>query len=383
MSTPKLITVTGTLFNIKGVPTSGTVKFTVPINVSHNASDDILVASDFTTTVGPTGEFSIAVPSSNDPAWSPTSWTMQIKLKTEDRTVLWSSVIPYNAPGDTIALNQLVPVPMANGQLYALVNHTHAAIDLSGYVTDAELAGYVTDAELTAALAGLAPGGVTSVNLKTGAVTLTASDVGADSAGAAAAVAFTANLAYDASQAALAAIPVIPIKPSDHGFVGWMFDPAQVQAGTILATAGLSYIFRFRATGSLITNLNMHFTAGGTGLTAGQCFASLHSDAGAQLGITADQAANWAGGGYKICPLVTPVAVTPGTWYKARVWFNGTTGPTLSRGVNSSSVITNAGLSAPNFRWSTADAGLTTGGTAPANIGTMTGAATAWWLAAS
>ncbi|MEU7904103.1 hypothetical protein [Actinoplanes sp. NPDC049118] len=173
------------------------------------------------------------------------------------------------------------------------------------------------------------------------------------------------------------------IKASDHGFAGWTFEPTGVQAGTILPTAGLSYVVRFRALASLITNIHFHFTVAGSGLTAGQCFASLHTDAGVQLGITADQASNWATGGFRTCALTAAQAVTPGDWYKVRWWYNGTTAPTLSRGVNSSSAITNAGLSAPNFRFATADSGLTTAGSAPSTIGTMTGGATAWWVGVS
>jgi hypothetical protein len=176
------------------------------------------------------------------------------------------------------------------------------------------------------------------------------------------------------------------VRAIDHGLGGWTFDPVQVQGALVLATAGLSYVVRLRVMTGVVTNIHFHFTVAGSGLTSGQCFASLHNDAGAILGagaVTADQATNWASGGYKTCALTVAQGVTAGDWYKIRFWFNGTTGPTLSRGVNSSSAITNAGLSAPNFRFSTADTGLTTSAGAPGNIGTMTGGATAWWVAVS
>lgn len=173
-------------------------------------------------------------------------------------------------------------------------------------------------------------------------------------------------------------------RPTDQNLAGWSFDPALVQAGTILPTAGLANVARIRVLTSTITNIHFHFTVAGSGLTAGQCFAALYNDGGALLGagaVTADQAANWASGGYKTCPLSVAQGVTPNAWYKVLWWYNGTTAPTLSRAVNSSSAILNAGLAAPTLRYASADAGLTTA--APANIGTQTGTATAWWVGVS
>lgn len=170
-------------------------------------------------------------------------------------------------------------------------------------------------------------------------------------------------------------------RPSEHGLAGWTFDTAMVQAGTLMPTAGLAQMARIQVLSSTVSAINFHFTAGGSSLTAGQCFAALYNDAGALLGagaVTGDQAANWATGGFKTCALSVAQGVMAGAYYRILWWFNGTTGPTLSRAVNSSSAILNAGLAAPNFRYATADAGLTT--SAPANIGTQTGGATAWWV---
>jgi hypothetical protein len=366
VSTPKPILVTGTLYDAEGNPSPGTVIFKNALTISHKSDDALMVADTRTIQAGPSGVFAIPIPSSNDPAWTPENWTWRITTITPEKTTIWYAVVPFDAPGNTIALGKLVPVVQGGGNLYAPYNHTHSDL--------------VTDAELTAALAALPPGGVVSVNNQTGVVTLTAAQVGADPAGSSAVALAQANAARWAVKS-----------PEDAGYCGWMYDPgASVQAGLVMPTGGLSHIFRFRATKNTISNLHMHFTAGGTGLVTGQCFMSLNSDAGAQLAISADQAgatggsSNWSTSGYKTIPLVGgPVSVTPGAWYKARMWSNGTTGPTASRAVNSNTVITNAGLAAPNFWWSTADTGLTTAASAPANIGTMTGIATAWWLAAS
>lgn len=171
------------------------------------------------------------------------------------------------------------------------------------------------------------------------------------------------------------------VKATDHSLVGYTFDPAGVQAGTVQPTAGLAQVARVRALSATVTNILLHATAGGSSLTAGQCFAALYTDAGVWMASTADQASSWAGGGLKTCTLTAPQTVTPYAWYRVLWWFNGTTGPTWSRGVNSSSAILNVGLSAPTLRYSTANSGLTTA--APGTIGTQTGGSTAWWVGLS
>lgn len=173
---------------------------------------------------------------------------------------------------------------------------------------------------------------------------------------------------------------------SDHNLAGWTFDPVAIQGSLAQITAGLSYVARIKCFSSSITNIHMHLTAGGGSLTSGQCFASVHNDAGTQLGISGSLhstgAGGWGDGGYKTIPMIgAPIPVTPGSWIKLRWWWNGSTGPVISRGINSSGVITGAGLVNPNFRFATADSGLTT--TGPTTIGTMTASPTAYWCAVS
>lgn len=173
---------------------------------------------------------------------------------------------------------------------------------------------------------------------------------------------------------------------ADHNFTAWAYDPVSIQGSLAQITAGLSYVARVKNFGSTVSNIHMHLTAGGGTLTSGQCFASVHTDAGVQVGITgtlhSTGAAGWGDGGFKTLPLIGgPFAVTPGTWLKVRWWWNGASGPVISRAINSSGVITNAGLANPNFRFATADSGLTT--TGPTTIGTMTSSLTAYWVALS
>jgi hypothetical protein len=329
-----LITVSGTVaeFPAGGVA-SGSISFTSPAWLTGPTDNSVVPPFTKTVQLAADGSFSVQLPATNDPDWSPTGWAYTVKIVAGEQVFRASLQLPYNG-GPVDVADVLQPTAPVAGQSYVLLASRGAAngvasLDGSGQVPLSQLT--LVQSQIDAGLSGLA-------------------------------------------------------RPTDHNLAGWTFDPAHVQAGTVVPTAGLSHVVRVRALTSVISNILLHLTAGGSALTAGQCFATLHNDAGAQLGagaITADQATAWATGGLKVMPLTVAQAVTPNAWYRIRFWFNGTTGPTLSRAVNSSSAILNAGLSAPNFRYSTADAGLTTGASAPSNIGTQTGGPTAWWAAVS
>lgn len=154
---------------------------------------------------------------------------------------------------------------------------------------------------------------------------------------------------------------------TDAGLVGWTFDNAHVQGGTLLPTAGQLHVARIKASSSVLNNIHFIVTAGGTTLTAGQCFAALCNDAGALLGAGAITASlhgtganGWADAGFKTHPLSVGQAVTKDAWYKIVWFYNGTTGPTMARAASSNGAAVNLGLAAPNFRFATADTGLTT-----------------------
>lgn len=175
----------------------------------------------------------------------------------------------------------------------------------------------------------------------------------------------------------------VPV-PADHGSLGWTFDPADTQAGTILPTAGRLEVVRIRATAALVTNINLHVVTAGATLTANQCLAALYTDAGVLLSSTGNQATAWQSTGMKVCALSAAQAVTPGQWYRVAFYANGTTLPTFARGSSVGAVgsdLINYGLSAPTLRFSTADTGRTT--TMPGTLGAQTAAPIAWWAGLS
>lgn len=175
-------------------------------------------------------------------------------------------------------------------------------------------------------------------------------------------------------------------RATDHGLVGWSFDPAMVQGGTILPTAGLLQVVRVRALTSVATSIEMYVTTAGTSLTSGQCLAALYSGAGALLGagaVTASAhstgATGWGDAGAKSLPLTVAQAVTPYADYLVAFYANTAAGalPTFARAAAvSHGAALNVGMSAPTLRFSSANSGLTTA--MPANVGSQTAIGTAW-----
>ena len=192
---------------------------------------------------------------------------------------------------------------------------------------------------------------------------------------------------FDRVADAMERVPGVPPgsanpQPVDHGLAGWTFDPADQQGGTILPTAGRLEVMRVRAASSLITNILLTVTVAGGTLTSGRNFAALFTDAGALLSTTADQTTPWGTTGLKTAALSAAQTVTPGAFYRIGLFSNGTTLPTFARAsVAFNGAALNPGQSAPTFRFSTADTGLTTA--MPANLGAQTSGATAWWAALS
>lgn len=332
-----LVTVNVRADLLPGGGSTGWVRFRYDgLPLTGGAADSIVAYVDERKDFAADGTCSVQAPATNAVGWIPQNFTYEVTVCSGTRVRRGTAQLDRSTPTVNLA---------------DVIQWEGAAEPGVSYATVAQLA--TTQADLDIAEATLAP--------------LPASLTAATT---------TANLAAAGS-----------VKATDHGtLVGWTFDPVQVQAGTVLPTAGVANVARVRALTTAVTNIHFHFTAGGSSLTAGQCFAALYNDAGALLGagaITGDQAANWATGGFKTCPLSVAQGVTQYAWYRVLWWFNGTTGPTLSRGLNSSSAILNAGMTAPALRYSTADTGLTVAGSVPSNIGAQTGGPTAWWVGLS
>lgn len=126
MGIPTLITITGTVRNKTG-PLAGRITFISRTLVRDNATNDVMTPHEIVAVVGTDGELSVAIPATNDPGFSPTGWTWEVRPHFTGWDEAFDIAVPYDSPGATLDLSDLAPVPAdGTGVLYALVNHTHA-----------------------------------------------------------------------------------------------------------------------------------------------------------------------------------------------------------------------------------------------------------------
>lgn len=170
--------------------------------------------------------------------------------------------------------------------------------------------------------------------------------------------------------------------PGDHGLLAWTFDAASTVAGTA-PTGGVLQLARVHLPSpKTVTNVILNVVSAGVALTSGQCFAGLWTSAGAKVDVTADQSGSWNSGGNKIMALSGGAYAAAAGDYYVGWWSNaGTSNPTFAR--QGTSTLVNIGLSAPNFRFATADTGLTNAASAPSSLGTQSAASIGWFAALS
>lgn len=127
MSLPTLVTVKGVVSNSAG-PVAGRLVFARDTTLFPAATDDesYSIPEEVVVVVGADGVFSQPLYSNNDPAASPVDWTWEVRTHFAHWNTTFNVVVPYDAPGAEVNLNQLAPVPPdGDGELYALVSHTH------------------------------------------------------------------------------------------------------------------------------------------------------------------------------------------------------------------------------------------------------------------
>lgn len=148
--------------------------------------------------------------------------------------------------------------------------------------------------------------------------------------------------------------------PDDQGFLGWTIDPAYATSSTA-PTAGVLYVMRMRVVAAGTTDtVYLAAQTGGSSPTNG--YVGLFNSSGTQIAVTTNQATSWGTAGHKAISWVTPVAVTPGTYYIGLLCGGGTA-PAFVRAAQQSggtggSGVANVGMTAP-FRFGTIGTGQT------------------------
>lgn len=166
---------------------------------------------------------------------------------------------------------------------------------------------------------------------------------------------------------------------ADYAMLAWNMPWWAATTSTILPTAGLVHVTKVPIPRAMtITNVEFFLATAGSSLTSGQNFAALYSSAKTLLSATADQTTAWQSSGRKTMALTAAQAVAAGHVYVA-FFANGSTLPTPSR--IASSAIINAGLSADNAHFATADTGRTT--SMPSSLGAFTALSTGYVVGVS
>lgn len=179
MAFPTLITVNGILLKADGTPERGRVYFYVNERVLSGTDETVIVPSYERAILDEDGAFSLTIPASNDPDWTPEGWEYTVVVQVTSGKYSFDTVVPFDAPGLEIDFSELLPALEGGSALYAAYNHTHASApvawnDITGKPTaftptaHTHLQAQITDLDFP----------VDSVAGKTGAVTLVKGDVG-------------------------------------------------------------------------------------------------------------------------------------------------------------------------------------------------------------
>jgi Pectate lyase superfamily protein len=186
------VTLTGTYLDGSGNPLFGTVTFAPSVPLTDTADSEIVLQAPVTVAVNSAGQFSAALCATDDSDLAPAGWTWQITENIAGLTPsTWSFFLAY-ADGSTQDLSALAPVSEVTPASAYLPLTAGAAAALGGtlYLDGSPPAklpsgtgGYVLTSDgsgnMTLQPASGGGGDVTSVNTQTGAVVLTAADVGA------------------------------------------------------------------------------------------------------------------------------------------------------------------------------------------------------------
>lgn len=175
--------------------------------------------------------------------------------------------------------------------------------------------------------------------------------------------------------------PASLVRPEDHGLIAWSMDPAMIATGTSPASGTLVGAKITIPKAATISRAAHYLNAAGGTLTSGQNFVALYDNSNKLLTVSADMTTAWAGTGAVTATFAAPQTVEAGTILKVCWWSVGTTPPQFGRANSYGGGAPNLGLVAPNFRFFTADTGLTT--TAPATLATQSAGGIGWLVALS
>lgn len=182
---------------------------------------------------------------------------------------------------------------------------------------------------------------------------------------------------------------------ADHNLIAWNFPNYQGGTSQVLSAAGTLTVWKVpvdevalagAASAGKITNVILAVGSVGVSLTSGQCYAGLWLADGTFVGLSADQSTAWQTAGVKVMALTggpfTPTGGAQEVYVGA--WYNGTTSPGFVRAGSAPSGLANVGLSgSANFKYATANTGLTDATSGSVSLGTRSSSNNMIWAAVS
>lgn len=132
-----------------------------------------------------------------------------------------------------------------------------------------------------------------------------------------------------------------------NGLLWWAFDPAMVVSPSLALTSGtVTYSKITICATTVVSNIVLYLTAGGSTLTSGQNLVGIYDSSGVRQALSADQSASWTTTGTKTIS-VGPVTLHPGDYYIA-ILSNGTSPISINSSASNASM--NAGITSAPYR---------------------------------
>jgi len=114
-----LITVTGTIAEYPaGGVASGSISFTTPAWLTSSVDDAIVPKFTKTVPLAADGTFTVALPATNDPGWTPQGWSYAVSINAGGQVQAASLQLPYDG-GPVNLADVLVTTAPTAGTTYA------------------------------------------------------------------------------------------------------------------------------------------------------------------------------------------------------------------------------------------------------------------------
>src|SRR3954469_4349513 len=124
MVTPTMVTINGDLAPDM-VATAITFRIPAAVAPRYNSGPDVILpGTEYSAVVAADGTFSLQVPGSNDPQWTPANWTYEVYVRGPNLNWRQNVQTPYDQ--GSLNFSSILPaLTPSEGEAYAPLNHSH------------------------------------------------------------------------------------------------------------------------------------------------------------------------------------------------------------------------------------------------------------------